>query len=210
MTKNKFNIVNIIAGVNVILLIGLALLYLLYFTTEKHVVDESLENTGVTKEIAALAGDLSIVYIDSDRILDSYYLADVLRKEFESEKRRLENDFVKKQRKFQQDVEDFQRRVQLGTITMDRAQQLEQELMLAQQELYELNESYSERLIMREMEMQKQLTDSISEFLTKYNKDKNYHFILGYARGGGILYASPELDITDEVIKELEKVSRKK
>ena len=45
------------------------------------------------------------------------------------------------------------------------------------------------------------LTTKIHDYLKQYNKDKHYDYILGFQRGGGILYAQTELDITQEILK---------
>jgi outer membrane protein len=39
----------------------------------------------------------------------------------------------------------------------------------------------------------------VNEFL-KHHKTKSYNFVLGYQKGGGILYANDSLDITREVV----------
>ena len=46
------------------------------------------------------------------------------------------------------------------------------------------------------------VNDSIQHFLTKYNKDKKYSFIVTKA---GLLYADKAYDITEEVIAGLNK-----
>jgi outer membrane protein len=45
----------------------------------------------------------------------------------------------------------------------------------------------------------------LSSYLKEYNKGKNYTFILGYQKGGGILFANDSLDITREVLDGLNK-----
>jgi outer membrane protein len=200
--NNKFAI---FATLNVIILIGVIILYVMQFSGGaklKDDVETALDSLGKV--------DAKLVYVNSDEIVANYYLTDVLKKQFETEKKRLENDFSKKQRDFQKEVENFQRSVQLGTMSMENAQKKEQELMVVQQRLYELNDSYTEKLMVLEMEMQTQVTDSLTNFLTRFNAEKGYDFILGYARGGGILYANPALDITKEVIEELKKSEPKK
>ncbi|MFO8066762.1 MAG: OmpH family outer membrane protein [Bacteroidales bacterium] len=204
--KNRFPF--IVAGLNIVLLIGLIALYIMFFTMGKTTISGNGKDADKKERIEEKL--LSVAYVDSDDLIDNFYLSDVLTTELDAERRRMENEFSRKQRKFQEEVEKFQRDVQTSAISADNAQQKEQELMAAQQELYELNEIYSERLLAKEMEMQTQLTDSISAFLERFNSDKDYDLIFGYARGGGILFANPELDITEEVMEELQKVNEEK
>ena len=48
------------------------------------------------------------------------------------------------------------------------------------------------------------LQDSISNFIKEFNKDKKYTYILS-KMGDNILYGAPENNITEEVIKGLNK-----
>ncbi|MFW5793340.1 MAG: OmpH family outer membrane protein [Bacteroidota bacterium] len=206
--NTKGRIPFLVAGLNIVLIIGLVALYILFFASERGGFTKN-EDGKTTLEEKIEQKMPAIAYVNSDVIVEEYYLSDVLSSQLDEEKRRLENEFSKKQRNFQSEVEKFQRDVQTGAISSVNAQQKEQELMMAQQELYNLNEQFSEQLIRKEMEMQEQLTDSISMFLERYNEDKDYDFIFGYARGGGILLANPDLDITDEVIEMLKEEETK-
>ena len=40
----------------------------------------------------------------------------------------------------------------------------------------------------------------LDSFLTEYNKDKRFVYILSYTKGGFILYKDEALDITKEVV----------
>ena len=50
-------------------------------------------------------------------------------------------------------------------------------------------------------EVYSHLTAYIKEYLKK--KGRNYNFILGYQKGGGIIYAKDSLDITHEIVEGL-------
>lgn len=187
--------------INILLFAGLLVLYGLYFLAPKETEvprDElrSLESR-ISENIA------SIVYVSSDKLLESYELAIKMREDFEQEQARLESDLTRRQRNFQSDVESFQRSVNAGTISLDRAQAREQELMQMQQEIMQLNETYMDRLARMEFEMNTELLDKISDFLERYNREMGHDFILGYTRGGGILFADPSHDITDIVLDKL-------
>ncbi len=196
---------SVFAAINFITLIAVVILFVLHFTNSSQtaMIETSSKDSTATEGVR-------IVHVNSDEIVEQYYLTDILKNDFEKEKKSLENEFVRRQRTFQKDVETFQTNVQQGKISNENAMKRERELMLTQQELYELNESFTERLMMLEMEMQKQITDSLTTFLARYNQKKNYDYILGYARGGGILFANPGVDITQDVIEELKKIEPKK
>ncbi len=190
--------------INIVLFLGLIALYAIYFfgqPDEDAAPDDSRQMARMEQKIDDAFN--AIAYVDNEVLMDDYMLAITMRAEFEAEQRRLENDLERRQRNFQSDVERFQRDIQYGNITMEEAQVQEQDLMQRQQDLMQLNETYRDRLSRKEFEMNNELLEIISDFLDRYNQDKGYDFILGYARGGGILYAREKHDITREVLQRL-------
>jgi len=192
--------------INVVLFVGLLVLYVLHFyPTGKS--DQTM-NEVEAEEFAELQeriadGAFNIAFVQSDSLMANYKLAQRLRSDFEAEQRRLEGDLQRKQRSFQEDVESFQRQVQLNILSGQNAQNKEQELMLRQQELIQLNDTYTNRLMLREMDINKELYKRITDLLENLNKEMNYDYILGFSQGGGILHAHKKHDITALVLRLL-------
>jgi outer membrane protein len=192
--------------INVVLFVGLLVLYVLnFYPTGK--ADSSVTDAEA-EEFAELAdriadGAFNIAYVQSDSLMANYKLAQRLRSDFEAEQRRLEADLQRQQRSFQEDVESFQRQVQLNILSGQNAQNKEQELMLRQQELIQLNDTYTNRLMAREMDINKELYKRITDKLDSLNKEMNYDYILGFSQGGGILHANKRHDITALVLRLL-------
>lgn len=190
--------------INVVLLVGLLVLYALYFyptLTSPNATVLADESAQIEEKIAGEA--LDIAYVNSDTLMSKYTLAKKMRADFETEQKRLENDLKNKQTSFQTDVETFQRQIQQGSISMEEGQAREQELMQRQQEIIQLNDTYSNRLMMQEMEMNQDLYQKITDLLGRYNQEMDYDYILGFSPGGGILYASKKHDITEDILKRL-------
>ena len=192
--------------INVVLFIGLIVLYVFHFLPR----GEKMAETGVAsqEEISDMAniladGAFNIAFVNSDSLMANYSLAQRMQTEFEAEQRRLDNDLQRRQRTFQEDVESFQRQIQLNLISMEDAQRREQELMMEQQNLLQLNETYSSNLMRKEMEMNRELYQRITDLLERFNQEMGYDYILGFSPGGGILYAHKKHDITDEIVRRL-------
>lgn len=187
----------------IVALIGLLGLYLLHFTG----IGKGVINLGQGQQAAedqqAVEAGLKIAYINSATLMQDYELAIQLRTDFEAERTRLTNEMSRRQRSFQNEVERFQREVQSGAISSSSAQAREQELMQQQQELVQLNETYTNRLMQKEMDMNQELLDAINEFLIRFNAERNFDYVLGMAEGGGILFASEKHNITTEVLTKL-------
>lgn len=188
----------------VVLLIGLLVLYWLHFfgPQTSQGVPPAAERTSRVSAAAKEQG-ANIAYVNSERLMAQYELAIKMRGEFESEQGRLENDLSRRQRQFQTEVEQFQKDLSTGEVPQDLAQMKEQELLQMQQELYQLSETYRERLAEKEFEMNLELLEKISDFLERYNRDSRYDFIFSYSLGGSMLYADVNHDITDIILQRL-------
>lgn len=202
--KSKLPNVTII---NIVLLVGLLVLYALQFmpgrgeTTEESPSETAREVGEITQMLAE--GAFHIAFVKSDSLMSNFSLAQKMQSDLESEQRRLENSLQRRQREFQEEVESFQRQMQLGLINQSNAQVREQELMMKQQELIQLNDTYSAELMRREAEMFREVYSRISKVMEDYNQQHGYDYILGYSPGGGILYANPRHDITLEILNRL-------
>jgi outer membrane protein len=199
--EKKINYTTII---NLVLFIGLLVLYALYFAGIKGSSTSQEQEEQISELAEKLdAGQSNIAYINSERLMEEYDLAKKMREDFAEEQTRMENDLARRQRSFQAEVEKFQRDIQAGSISMEMAQAKEQSLLEQREELFQLNETFSNRLMQKEMEMNAELLEMISEFLARYNTAHGFDFILGYSRGGGILFANEQHDITNDVLTKL-------
>lgn len=185
--------------INIVLFVGLLVVYGFLFLGKEGEVAQTIYPVTASQHKIEHAGN-SIAFVDNELLMDEYLLAITMRNDFEVEQQRLENDLDRRQRNFQIEVERFQRDIQRGHVTMEEAAVLEQELLRQQQDLFQLGDTYRERLARKEFEMNSELLDHIRDFLDRYNEEKGYDFILGYARGGGILHANKAHDITREVL----------
>lgn len=192
--KNKCNIFNkLLLPLNGILLIGLIILYILFFNQKNAKDIKQNINTA----------DVKIAYIDTDSLRANYQLVKEMRDTLEFNFKKLENDMKQRQSSFEARARDFQNKINSNSITMEQAQKTEQQLMMEQQNIMELKEKYTNELAEQEYMMNERFIDSVYNFLKRYNAKSNFEYILGYTKGAGILYADDNLDITPLVIEGL-------
>ncbi len=192
----------LLTAINLLLLAGLLLLYGLWFFGPLSPA-EPAERVQAARLAVPGEGSWTVAYVDSDLLMEEYDLAIQMRNDFEAEQHRLENNLNRRQRQFQAEVEQFQKDIATGEVHTDLAQMKERELMMMQQELFELSDAYREQLAVKEFEMNLTLLESITDFLERFNRETNYDFILNYSLGGGVLHAKREHDITREVLRRL-------
>ena len=85
------------------------------------------------------------------------------------------------------------------------ARSTEAQLMKKQQDLMSYRDQSAQSLAMEEASKNEQLYKNIREYITKYNKENDYEYVLGYSLGGGILFANPSLDVSKKIIEGLNK-----
>ncbi len=184
--------------VNVILIVSVIALFVIVLTDGKgNSGDSGIEG----QEVAA---DSGIVYVNTDSLIIRYEFARQMSEELIKKEESSRTDFNERARVFQQDMVEFQRKVQNnGFLSLERAQSEERRLRQKEQELQELNTRLSNDLMVHQDRMNQQLRDTITSFLDVYCKDKAYKMVLSNTMGDNLLYAEPDLDITDEVVRML-------
>ncbi|NSW46388.1 MAG: OmpH family outer membrane protein [Bacteroidales bacterium] len=144
-----------------------------------------------------------IAFVNVDTLLKKYDFYNVLEKRLMDKQKSLENDLNRKMIAFEKEAQDFQRKVQTNSfLSQESAQRQEQELMMKQQNLYKLREDLSNELAQETQNLEKQLLDTVTNFLKEFNANKKYDYILNKA---AILYGDESLDITDTLINLLNK-----
>jgi outer membrane protein len=185
---------------NVILTIAVAILFYLHFKGNNNSVSTT---TGTETPMAMPVTAKGIVYINSDTLLDNIkYYAD-MKKEFEAEQTRVKNELKSESDKLQADAQLYQKQA-IGMTDMER-QQTEGNLGMRQQALMQKKDDLLSRLDEKQGKSSEELYARISNYLHEFNKGKNYQFVLGYQKGGGILFANDSLDITKQIIEGLNK-----
>lgn len=190
---------------NLIALAGLLVLYILFFNSGNKPRSVTMDHT-LGK---AASGTIKVAFVNNDSILEHYDLVTKMRTDLESKTKRLENEIASRQKAFEKDAAYFQEAVQKKSISEQSAQEIYAKLQEEQQKILELRDRYASELQQNELSMNVALLDSVMNFLNRYNQQYQFDYILGFTKGGNILYANDTLDITKDVIIELNKAYHK-
>jgi outer membrane protein len=179
-----------------ILLVAVIVLFVLFFNQKPSSGSE--EPSVATEWQAAANGDIVVVKIDS--LMRNYQMYLDLSTELQEKTKKIDAELENKLKKFQKDVADFQNKAQKGLETRVKLAEMEQQLTVDQQALGNLRDSYALQMQEEEQVMYRKCLQSIMDYLTEYNKDKGFRFILGSSFGSNVLYSEPSLDHTTAVI----------
>ncbi len=146
-----------------------------------------------------------VVFVNTDTLLNNYdYYKDVV-KASDSKRFQLETDITNKARNFQNKVAFFQQKIQQGGISQEQAQTTQAQLQQEEQTIMQYRDKSAQDLAQQEAKKTEEILNSIQAFLKEFNTGDKYDMVIGYSKGGGVLYAKEDLDITKAVIEGLNK-----
>ncbi len=201
---------NLSLAVNGILLVAVAVLYYLHFSSASC---PAPKQTGGMKKDSTVAGppvkpsDLKasdIVYINLDTLNAKYAMIVDNSKLLNAKQAALENEYQHMNENFQRDYEESGKAAQAGTLSATALDEVKAKLQLEQNDL----QRKQDQLRNIEVDAQKKLAEvqkKLYDFLARYNSSGHYRFILPYSGSmvSPVLYGKPDLDITADVVKGL-------
>ncbi len=156
---------------------------------------------GEATEAAAAKGD--IVYVDLDRILMEYDMANDLRSVVETKVQNIQAEVTRRGKKLENEVMDFQNKIDKGLMTRSVAEVQGQKLQQQEVEFNNYAAQKQQEIQEEQVVMMNQLGDAIQTYLQKYNEEKQYAMILTNSGGAPVITADASLDITDDVLAGL-------
>ena len=145
-----------------------------------------------------------IAYVEVDSIMSQYTYWKEVTKLMEQKERNIQKTLAGKQQSLQQAAANFQQGIQSNKYTQQQAQQIQASLQKQAQDADALQQRLGNEYQQEAAKYNQALTDSIHHYIASFNKDKKYSMILA-KQGDNILYADKSYDITDQIVKGLNK-----
>lgn len=150
--------------------------------------------------------ELKIAYVLIDTLTSQYEYYKDAADNFQKKQANAEATINEKGRNFSAQVQEFQRKVQSNAITQQQYESEQARLQKLQQDIDGLQARLSNSLQEEYQKEMNALTDTIKNFIASYAKEKGYDFVLCKSSGiDNVLYGAPQYDVTDEVVKALNK-----
>lgn len=149
------------------------------------------------------AAPLRIAYVDLDTVQAHYDLCTDLTNHLEQKSISAQKELQAKTRAFQEHYNALQKKYQNGQFASQAEfENAQASLQKEQEDGAKRENELSADIQKHQMEGLQRMNDSVESFIKSYNKTKKYDYILMKAT---TLYANPAYDITQEVIKGLNK-----
>jgi outer membrane protein len=145
-----------------------------------------------------------IAFINTDTLLENFNYFQNELKRFEEKKRKIENQLQIQAQALEKEFMAYREKGKQGLLTADEIEQTEYKLSMKNENLMRQRDEMLSKLLDEEKELNNKVFDLIENFLAEYNQKKNqYDLVVGYSKGSGVLYGSPSIDITKEVLTGL-------
>lgn len=151
------------------------------------------------------ASGMKIAYVEVDSLMTQYDFAKDYSVTLQKKSNNARNTLTQKGNALQAAVNNFQQKLNNnGFTSREQAASQQAAIERQQRDLQELQARLENELANETAKFNEALRDSLQNFLTAYNKDKQFDLILSKA-GDNILMANKKYDITNDVINGLNK-----
>lgn len=182
--------------VSLVALVAVIILYVLHFTA-----DNEAEVQTVRERVSASDGSLKIAYVKADSVILNYDMAQALHDDFTKKQEAYNTEYGSKRQSFEKEAASFQEKLQRGGfLTEQRAVQERDRLVGKEQEILKLDQDLSKRLAEMQADNNRQILDSLMNYLKDYNKIGKYDYIFN---GSNILIGEEAHNLTSEVLQAL-------
>ncbi len=142
-------------------------------------------------------------YVDTTKIVQEYKEMKDVEADFTSKSDSVRQQLDSVARVFQQEVQAYQS--EMNSMSQAERQEKEQELMQKQQMLQQQQQMQSNRLREQSTVVMDSIVNKIKDYVKEYGEENNYTYIFGSNESANIMYAEEGLDITQDILKELNK-----
>ncbi|MFM6976252.1 MAG: OmpH family outer membrane protein [Sphingobacteriaceae bacterium] len=160
------------------------------------------------KTTSTADGAQTIVYVNSDSLLNNYEYFKSIRDKFQEKSKKAQVDLNTKGAAFQREVAQYQQ--QANGMSADQRAATEERLARKQQELAAYNQNAGNALANEEAAENEKLYEKVAAFLKVYAKEKGYKMVLTYSKSNPtVLFADESLDVTKAVTEGLNTAYKK-
>lgn len=191
---------------NVILIIAVVILFVMQFSKEKNltkkpVEDEKVKSDTVKNEPVEELKKFNVAFVNSDTVTTYYELSRAMTAKLKAKQTSAESKLKGLYSKYESQRKSFEE--QAPVMGQQELQRKAQEIGLLEQSIMQKEQELSASLSQKEAEIMTDYVYETNDYMQQIGKELGYDYILSYRVGGPMLYANPELDITDKVIELL-------
>ena len=184
-------------------LLGIGLMSLGMVITSCNKAAEEDAETTETEDVQSVG--VKIAYVELDTLMNQYQLYKDYSEVLTRKGNNIQNTLAKKQHALESHAAAVQKKYESnGFTTRDELERAQAGIQREQQELAQLADRLNNEFNEEQARINTEARDSIQSFLKRYNKTKKYDYVMIKA-GDNLLIANPKYDITQDIVKGLNK-----
>lgn len=145
--------------------------------------------------------NLKIAFVNSDTVSTYYEFAKDVQASLLKKQSSAEKQIKNKYKEYEKMVGAYQQSAKI--MGQSEAQEKGQQIALLEQEIMQLEQSLNQKLTSEELKITSDYVIQTNSYMQGIGKQLGFDYVLSYRMGGPMLYANPELDITNKVIELL-------
>ena len=164
---------------------------------EEESTNESVQQEEVT--------GLKIAYVELDTLMSQYQLYKDYSEVLTRKGNNIQKTLAQKQRALESHAASVQKKYESNEFTTrDEVERAQASIQKEQNDLAELADRLQNEFAIEQARINEEARDSIQSFLKRYNKSKKFDYVLVKA-GDNLLIANPKFNITNDIVKGLNK-----
>jgi outer membrane protein len=197
---------NISLAVNAVLVVAVALLFYLHFSSQEKVeeqtVDVSIKNQVEAAPLSLEKIASKIGYLNVDSLQANYKLYTQLINKLKRRQAKYEKELQSKSAVFEKKVMAFQKKA--PTMTQFEGQLKQKELAEEEQVLYKMRDEFALKFQNEEGQLNDEFQKNVKDFIKEFNQESQYNLIIGASQLGNLVLDYNEgINITNEVVAGL-------
>jgi outer membrane protein len=189
--------------INIVLGIGLAVMFVLHFSSSQSGVsaDSQEEQVKQSKAPRDSGSTLNIGYIRTDSLLQKYERHKELSKLLEGKMGKMEREWERRTKLFKENLQALEE--EAPRMSQRELAMAQQELAMKEQELMAYRERKTQEFMREEQELNKGLYEEVYDAINKVQAKLNLDMVFMLEMGGSLVWADEAFDITNEMAEEL-------
>ena len=196
---------NVSLALNAILIVAVAILYYLQFSTNKTQEVDAVEVVATEVEAQTIEKiESNIGYLNVDSLQENYKLYSELINKLKAREKKYSKELEVKSAAFEKKVMEFQKKA--PTMTQFEGQTKQKELADEEQALYKMRDDFALKFQNEEAKLNDEFQKNVKDFIKEFNKETNYNIILGASQIGNVVLDYNEgINITNDIVNGLNK-----
>ncbi len=183
-------------AVQIALIVAVIVLYILFFTSRNP--SKPTPSKDKTESTAT-----NIAYFNTDSVNAQ---VDYIKRNSAAQEKKQKNmdaELKRLQTNLQKRMQKFNKKLQEGGYSQVTGEAESKAIAKQQEAIEKKNAEYMKQILKEQEAMSKKLNDALLDVLKNINNNEKYDYIFSYQEGGIMFMPNEKLDITDQVVKDL-------